>query len=162
MSGATELIPFLDIAGLIFANRSKFFLRAADTLIPPWSAGGYAAVSTGPRIIPSAFVAACKIDSGNVVLKFFNAANPTSFWSSVKPRRSFLFKASRTFSTTSDISGPMPSPGSSSNFIVLSLQINKSAHYSDFKLFYTRYRTDRTKQQSLSFCPPPSFVLFPI
>ena len=72
--------------GFLRVGESKCFLRAADTLIPPSSAGGYAAVSTGPRIIPSAFVAACKIESGNVVLNCFNAANPTSLWSNFKPR----------------------------------------------------------------------------
>ena len=51
----------------MFANKSNLRRKAAERFIPPCSGGGYAALSEGPKIIPSEVSASLATSAGKVV-----------------------------------------------------------------------------------------------
>jgi hypothetical protein len=60
----------------MLANRSRRLRSSPDGLMPPWEIGGYSWWETGPRITPSALLAASIARSESVLPSRRRAASP--------------------------------------------------------------------------------------
>src|SRR5713101_6563417 len=97
-------------AGRILANRSRRLRNSPDGLRPPCETGGYSLCDTGPRITPSAFLAASIACSESVLPSARSAASPIGMGVKDRPSPKARSAAARTCMVAAVISGPMPSP----------------------------------------------------
>jgi hypothetical protein len=69
--------------------------------------------------MPSADLHASRTEAGNVVPSRFRHARPITCVSKARPRDNFTFSSCRISRVAAEISGPIPSPGSTTNRIII-------------------------------------------